>query len=122
MKVVVFGAAGWMGRAVLASLTDKYQVRAFDRGPNEVVPKKLSDRVHECPHCNLVLDRDHNAAINIKKAAVALRVPILGIPICRERCVGCKPPRNPLLGDRSAEPCKTRWEDVSDQPRPFRAG
>ena len=42
-------------------------------GCNEVVPKKLSDRVHECPHCNLVLDRDHNAAINIKKAAVALR-------------------------------------------------
>ncbi len=39
----------------------------------EIVPKQLSDRLHDCPHCGLVLDRDHNAAINIKKAAVALR-------------------------------------------------
>ena len=30
-----------------------------------LVPKELSDRVHDCPHCGLVLDRDHNAAINI---------------------------------------------------------
>ena len=33
MKVVVFGAAGWTGRAVLANLEGKHQVRAFDRGP-----------------------------------------------------------------------------------------
>lgn len=30
-----------------------------------IVPKDLSVRVHDCPHCGLVLDRDHNAAINI---------------------------------------------------------
>ena len=30
-----------------------------------LVPKELSDRIHDCPHCGLVLDRDHNAAINI---------------------------------------------------------
>ncbi len=30
-----------------------------------LVPKELSDRVHNCPHCGLVLDRDYNAAINI---------------------------------------------------------
>ncbi len=30
-----------------------------------LVPKTLKDRVHKCPHCGLVLDRDHNAAINI---------------------------------------------------------
>ncbi|MCK4260263.1 MAG: transposase [Halanaerobiales bacterium] len=29
------------------------------------VEKGLSDRVHDCPFCGLVLDRDHNAAINI---------------------------------------------------------
>jgi putative transposase len=29
------------------------------------VPKSLSDRVHECPQCGLVMDRDKNAAINI---------------------------------------------------------
>ena len=31
----------------------------------ELVEKELSVRVHECPHCGLVLDRDQNAAINI---------------------------------------------------------
>jgi putative transposase len=31
----------------------------------ELVEKGLSVRVHECPHCGLVLDRDQNAAINI---------------------------------------------------------
>lgn len=30
-----------------------------------LVDKDLSVRVHNCPHCGLVLDRDHNAAINI---------------------------------------------------------
>lgn len=30
-----------------------------------LVPKDLSVRLHDCPHCGLVLDRDHNAAINI---------------------------------------------------------
>jgi len=29
------------------------------------VPKNPSVRVHECPHCGLILDRDHNAALNI---------------------------------------------------------
>jgi len=29
------------------------------------VPKTLSERVHECPNCGLVLDRDWNAAVNI---------------------------------------------------------
>jgi putative transposase len=31
----------------------------------ELVEKDLSVRVHTCPHCGLVLDRDQNAAINI---------------------------------------------------------
>jgi putative transposase len=30
-----------------------------------IVPKDLDVRIHDCPHCGLVLDRDHNAAINI---------------------------------------------------------
>jgi putative transposase len=34
-------------------------------GCGEVVRKTLSERVHACPHCGLVLDRDHNAALNI---------------------------------------------------------
>jgi putative transposase len=34
------------------------------------VPKTIRDRWHSCPHCGLELDRDHNAAINIKHRAV----------------------------------------------------
>jgi putative transposase len=36
------------------------------------VVKDLSVRVHRCPHCGLVLDRDVNAARNILKIALAL--------------------------------------------------
>ena len=35
----------------------------------EKVPKKLHIRWHDCPHCGCSLDRDHNAAINIKNRA-----------------------------------------------------
>jgi putative transposase len=31
----------------------------------ELVQKRLSDRIHTCPHCGLVMGRDHNAALNI---------------------------------------------------------
>jgi putative transposase len=31
----------------------------------KLVVKALSERTHRCPHCGLVLDRDHNAALNI---------------------------------------------------------
>jgi putative transposase len=34
------------------------------------VPKTIRDRWHSCPHCGCELDRDHNAAINIKHRAV----------------------------------------------------
>lgn len=34
------------------------------------VPKKIQDRWHSCPNCGCSLDRDHNAAINIKYRAV----------------------------------------------------
>jgi len=34
------------------------------------VPKTLADRWHNCPECGCELDRDHNAAINIRNRAV----------------------------------------------------
>jgi putative transposase len=36
----------------------------------EKVPKKLHIRWHDCINCGCSLDRDHNAAINIKNRAV----------------------------------------------------
>ena len=41
------------------------------------VPKSLSDRVHECPQCGLVMSRDENAAINI------LRLGLQSLPKAR---------------------------------------
>lgn len=38
------------------------------------VPKTLQDRIHSCPECGLTLDRDHNAARNIKYLAVGYPV------------------------------------------------
>jgi putative transposase len=37
------------------------------------VPKSLRVRTHVCPHCGLVLDRDHNAALNIQRVGQTLR-------------------------------------------------
>ena len=39
-------------------------------GCGEVVPKGLSERVHDCPNCKLVLDRDVNAARNVLAAGL----------------------------------------------------
>ena len=39
-----------------------------------LVLKSLSDRTHTCPACGLVLERDHNAAINIlQRGLLSLR-------------------------------------------------
>jgi putative transposase len=40
-------------------------------GCGETVHKTLSNRVHSCPCCGLVLDRDHNASMNILQAGRA---------------------------------------------------
>ena len=33
MKVAVFGAAGWVGRAVLANFSGRHEIRGFDLSP-----------------------------------------------------------------------------------------
>lgn len=40
-------------------------------GCGKMVRKSLSIRTHVCPHCGLVLDRDHNAALLIREAGLA---------------------------------------------------
>ena len=39
-------------------------------GCGELVPKSLAVRAHACPSCGLVIDRDHNASLNILRAGI----------------------------------------------------
>jgi len=41
----------------------------------KIVKKDLSVRIHSCPHCELILDRDHNAALNILRLGTSLQDP-----------------------------------------------
>ncbi len=42
-------------------------------GCDALVPKVLWERVHRCEACGLVMDRDHNAAINVKRRGERIR-------------------------------------------------
>ena len=44
-------------------------------GCGKKVPKSLSVRIHKCPFCGLVLDRDLNASLNILAAGQAAQAP-----------------------------------------------
>ncbi|MFO7765467.1 MAG: transposase, partial [Pelovirga sp.] len=74
--------AGWGGfLSLLASKAEEAGCRFEKIDPRhtsvncsscgEKVPKSLAVRTHCCPLCGLVLDRDHNAAINILQRATA---------------------------------------------------
>ena len=77
---------------------------------NEVVPKKLSVRTHDCPYCGLVIDRDHNAAVNIKKAAVALRGGVVVTNTPETPAHTGTEARNPINpGERATSPIPSGW-------------
>lgn len=42
-------------------------------GCGKEVPKDLKVHIHNCPHCFLSIDRDHNSAINILRLGMSLR-------------------------------------------------
>ena len=50
-------------------VVDPHQTSQECSGCGTAVPKRLSDRVHDCPSCGLRLDRDLNAARNILNRA-----------------------------------------------------
>jgi len=79
------GDAGW--GSFLAKLAYKVEetggqvIRVNPSGTSQVcsqcgclpdVPKTLADRIHLCPHCGLVIDRDVNAARNILRLGLSL--------------------------------------------------
>ncbi len=57
--------AAWAGRAFVA-VNPAYTSQDCS-GCGHRQKKTLAERVHACPCCGLTLDRDHNAALNIKR-------------------------------------------------------
>jgi putative transposase len=70
-RIILEAKAACAGRRVVA-VPPAYTSQECS-GCGERVPKTLSIRTHICPSCGLVLDRDHNAALNIQRAGQALR-------------------------------------------------
>ena len=77
--------------AILEAVVVKYGVHLVKVNPHNTtqncsvcgtkVPKTLSVRLHECPKCNLQIDRDENAAINV--LVKALNAVGLTVSACR---------------------------------------
>jgi putative transposase len=61
--------AEWAGVLVLKVPARGTTKRCSQCGSD--VPKTLRERIHNCPHCGLVMDRDVNAAVNIEQAGRA---------------------------------------------------
>lgn len=61
--------AEWAGRQYVE--VDPRQTSQQCSQCNAVVKKQLKDRVHQCPHCGLKMDRDTNAAVNILRRGLA---------------------------------------------------
>lgn len=53
------------GRQVVAVPPHQTSQKCSNPDCGKIVPKKLSERLHQCPHCGLSIHRDVNAAINI---------------------------------------------------------
>ena len=69
-QMLAYKAEGAGGRLIEVDPRNTTQACS---GCGVIVPKGLSDRVHSCPDCGLVLDRDHNAALNILHSGVVAR-------------------------------------------------
>jgi putative transposase len=71
LKLLEYKLAERGGRLVPVSKAGTSQACS---GCGALVPKPLSQRSHECPHCGLSIHRDHNAALNIYNRAWAASV------------------------------------------------
>lgn len=57
-----------LGKPVI--LVDPWNTTKMCSRCDELVPKERGDGVHDCPNCGLVMDRDLNAAKNIRERAL----------------------------------------------------
>src|SRR5262249_18619858 len=61
---------GWVQQVPVLAVPPQYTSQACS-GCGHLVHKSLSVRTRSCPHCGLVLGRDHNAAVVIREAGLA---------------------------------------------------
>lgn len=62
VRMLCYKAEGAGGRVVFVNPVNTTQRCS---GCGKLVPKSLSERIHNCSYCGLVLNRDRNAALNI---------------------------------------------------------
>lgn len=88
--------------ARLIEVDPRYTSQACS-GCGVIAKKELSERVHDCADCGTVLDRDHNAALNIlRKGVVALGE--RNVTDCGERARGNVSRMSDTLPDHPNEP------------------
>jgi putative transposase len=78
---IVMSKAACAGREV-HKINPKYTSQICSECGKKGPKKDLSERVHICPHCGIVLDRDTNAAVNVH---TAWKRPTVWARLCRER-------------------------------------
>jgi len=90
------GMLGWKAESAAATVieVDPRGTSQGCSGCGETVPKALSVRVHRCPHCGLVLDRDVNAARNILARAGPARIEPAGRNVAHK---GERAPRSRII-------------------------
>jgi len=69
-KFILFLTYKAEGAGVYLDKVNPRKTSILCSGCGNPVPKSLSDRVHYCDVCGLVMDRDMNAALNIDRAVV----------------------------------------------------
>lgn len=101
--------AHWRGRVL--SVVDRWypSSKTCHKCLHVNVALKLSERVWECPHCHALLNRDENAAINIKREGLRLLVQGSGHPENTRRSRG--------INARGDHACAAGKPSPAGQPR-----
>jgi putative transposase len=95
----------WYGSKL--TVVDRFYPSSKTCSGCQKVKKELSlkERTYCCEHCGLAIDRDLNAAINLKKKAVSYTASACGVS---------KPPNDSLVGDIRKQEADREIDNVQD--------
>ncbi|MHA2334913.1 MAG: RNA-guided endonuclease InsQ/TnpB family protein, partial [Candidatus Hodarchaeales archaeon] len=91
-------------RSVLPSEVDRFfpsTQLCSNPGCNYKAKKELSERVHTCPLCGLILDRDVNAALNLEREGLKL-LKSLNLLLANDNQLGTERSQSHACGDLSS--------------------